>query len=304
MRWQRRAGDRRKLRLKPAVPVAHPAPQPRRGAHSGSTRAKRSVAATAANPCRWSRRSPPPRGAMPPRPAGPGVAAHHTSRHVHPIRPISSTSQPKLRPNEVRPDARIIGRQSARRARSRRANRRRSAARALAPISEDIAGDLGRGVPHVQPPADVLRRGVDGGVSGQLNPAGVAQTAQRGPVFDGQSEKLVRSTPRSDPPCATSTTGRSGSSVPQSGCDATISAISGTLRRATSTRLSPPRGAHVASLRHSIRAPGAACRPRRASCPASPPDASRAIARQLPTASRSAPPTRSRCHTHGADPTR
>ena len=60
------------------------------------------------------------------------------------------------------------------------------------------------------------------------------------------------------PPWATSITGRSGpSGSPHSGSPDTSSVTTGRPRLATSIRLSPPCGAHVASSRHASLAPGA-----------------------------------------------
>ena len=55
--------------------------------------------------------------------------------------------------------------------------------------SEHIVGDLGRGVPHVEPPLDVTRRRVVRRMSGQLNPTGVAHPAEHRPVVDGKVEQ-------------------------------------------------------------------------------------------------------------------
>ena len=90
---------------------------------------------------------------------GSWVAAHQTSRQVQPIRPISSTSQPSWAAtmlgqirgsSDGQPAGRAVVGQRVAEDEQRRPGRG----------SEDIVGDLCRGVPHVEPPPDVRVRGV------------------------------------------------------------------------------------------------------------------------------------------------
>ena len=148
--------------------------------------------------------------------------------------------------NDIRPDPRIVGGQPAGRPVVGQRVAEDQQCRPRPPDSEDIVGDLCRGVPHVEPPPDAVEV-VGAGVVVEC-PDSCTQLALPMPPSTGQlstgssaAPRSARRSARRAPPAPPAARARRR---PIRSAPATSSATNGRLRAATSTRLSPPCGAH------------------------------------------------------------